>query len=124
MKFKEFAEIEALVGQTFGKGKDARTITRITNIHEGTVPGAGGTVYWKRPGGKERRVGKYLPHFIQWIEEQDKKSNRSAIQSVLDVEEFLSDITPSEELVGFTERVGNKVNIQFEIKPCSENTNT
>jgi hypothetical protein len=116
VKFKEFAEIEAMVGQTYGEGKEARTITRITGITDGRVPGVSGTVYWKRPGGKERRVGKYLPHFLAWIEEQEKKDNQKQITRIDEVELYTSELPEDTEIEGYIERVGNDVTIRFKIK--------
>lgn len=111
---KTFSEIEAMVGQTYGEGKDARTVTRITGLEKSGVPGQHGTVYWKRPGGKERRVGKYLPHFLQWVADQQR--DRKTIENVGDIEDFTAGIPDLAELDGFIEQVDNQVTIKFTIK--------
>lgn len=103
-----------MVGQTYGTGKDARTVTRITGFRESKSSGMDGMVYWKRPGGNERRVGKYLPHFLQWIEEQAHKVNRTPITKIDEIELYISALTPRIE--GYIEQVGNDVTIKFTIK--------
>lgn len=110
---KTFSEIEDMVGKTYGSGKDVRVVTRIAGLERS---GSCGTVYWKRPGGKERAVGKYLPHFLQWVEEQARKSQRTEIAVVEDIENFTSNFPSTKEIEGYIERVGNDVTIRFTIK--------
>jgi len=108
------SEIEAMVGQTYGEGKDVRTVTRISD----------NTVYWKRPGGKERTQGKYLPHFMEWAASLERTASKIVIGEVEEVEDFLKALVVPSGLKGFIRQIDNKVTIQFEILPCSENTNT
>lgn len=64
-------EAKALVGQTFGLGKNQRTVTRIERLTD-THGYVGGDVYWKRPGGKERTQSVWLPYFLDWLRKAEK----------------------------------------------------
>lgn len=99
-------KIEIKVGETYGEGKEARTVTRITDT----------MVYWKRPGGKERRVGKYLPNFREWIENIGRESEKIKVENVGDIETFLSKFSESDDISGHIVTRDNKVTIVFEAK--------
>ena len=59
-------DAQALIGQTFGSGKNQRIVTRIENLRTSNFGAVVGDVYWKRPGGKERATSQWLPYFRAW----------------------------------------------------------
>mgnify|MGYP001574488038 CR=1 FL=1 len=65
----KITEAEQLVGQTFKRGPSIRTITRIEGLQE--YPSHPevllGDVYWKRPGGSERKNPQWMPDFLRWL---------------------------------------------------------
>lgn len=65
-------EIKALVGRTFQRGNQARTITRIKELREGFRGVLIGDVYWERPGGKERARPQWLPDFLAWLKNAEE----------------------------------------------------
>lgn len=99
-------KIEIKVGETYGEGKEARTVTRITET----------MVYWKRPGGKERRVGKYMPNFREWVASLDRTVNKTEIGRIVDAEDFLSTFPEDTKGKGFVRQIDNKITIEFEIQ--------
>lgn len=74
MKVKTVDEAMALVGRTFERGGQSRTITRIEQLRE-TCGRVFGFVYWKRPGGKERVQPKWLPYFNEWLSKAQETSD-------------------------------------------------
>jgi len=115
MAIKTIEDAEALVGKTFGSGKDARTVDRIENLHMawGTVTG---NVYWGRPGGKVRAQSQYLPYFKDWLRKIEKEAKRTPISCRADVEAAMKKVPLGATIEGYIERHGNKVTIIFEEK--------
>ncbi len=62
MPVDTFADIEKLVGTTWERDGLQREVTRVEN----------GNVYWRRPGGKERKQPQWFPYFRMWLEKAVK----------------------------------------------------
>jgi hypothetical protein len=83
-------DVKTMIGKTYTRNGNMRTICRIDDLYQG-VCGFTGNVYWKRPGGKERRLPQYLPYFLDWVKNASEvpQEEDEAIKLVRDlVEEF------------------------------------
>jgi hypothetical protein len=122
---KTIKEVHALVGQTFGSGKNVREVVRIEGIRE-SFGNFTGSVYWKRPGGKERKQPQWLPYFLQWLRKVQREENHTEVEScsikdvtvveaVEDIEAWLMGIPENTKIDGFISREDNKVTISFTV---------
>lgn len=111
-KVETIEDVQALVGQTLGAGNDQRVITRIENLRISSWRGnLLGTVYWKRPGGKERSIGKSLQNYLAWA----RKATRQPIHSLRQVEAFLGLVPDDSKLEGFVSQVDGQITISFKV---------
>jgi len=112
LKVKTFEDAKALIGQTLGSGKDQRVITRIEQLRISSwTPNVLGHVYWKRPGGEERSIGKSLQNYLAWA----RKAPRQTVHSLRQVEAFLGTVPDDSKIEGFVSRVDNQVTISFKV---------
>lgn len=111
IEVKTVADAEALIGQTLGSGNDQRVITRINDLRLGSRGRIYGYVHWKRPGGKERSIGKLLSEYIAWA----RKAQQQPVHTLRGVEAFLGTIPEGTELEGFVSRVDDQVTISFKV---------
>jgi hypothetical protein len=123
MDIKTVEDAKALVGKTFGSGKNARTVDRIEGL---TVARYGnrvdGNVYWGRPGSKVRTQSQWLSYFLDWMRKAERDEKRAPIVNVGEFKNAVDELRthlllfPDERLVeGYIERDGNKVTIVYEV---------
>ena len=74
MHVKTIEDAKALIGTTWERDGKSRTVTRIEDLHVSTWDNSTvvGVAYWKRPGGKERKLPQWLPYFLQWLSKAER----------------------------------------------------
>lgn len=95
-------DVKAMVGKTYTKNGNTRTVCRIEGLSQG-VCGLTGNVYWKRPGGNERRLPQYLPYFLEWVKKAQEVTpeDDEAVKLVRDlVAEFKDDVGFEAYIIG------------------------
>lgn len=112
---KTIEDAKALVGKTFGTGKNARTIDRIENLRTSSWHNVVGAVYWQRPGGKIRSTSQWLPNFLSWARKAEREGKKTPITDIEQVDSVTGEVNHGEKLTGYIERVGNKVTIVYEV---------
>ena len=69
MRVKNVAQANALVGTRWERDGLHRVVTRVEGVAVSHYDGRTiwGKVFWKRPGGKERKHPQWLPYFNNWL---------------------------------------------------------
>jgi len=68
MRIKTVEEAKALVGTIWERDGLKREITRVERLREmKSYNIIAGDVYWRRPGGKERKLPQWIPYFNEWL---------------------------------------------------------
>ena len=116
MKIETVEAAQALVGKTFGSGKNARKVDRIEGLRKNNWSGVVGNVYWGRPGGKVRAQSQYLPYFVDWLRKLEKEAKRTPISCIAEVEYVTGQISEDATIKGYIERDGNKITIVYEVE--------
>ena len=108
-------EVKALIGQVHGPINDRRIITRIENLR--TIWGGllRGHVYWKRPDGKERQIGKNLQNYLAWLRKVDRVFVRTPVYSLRQVKAFLGTIPQDADVDGYVSNVDGQVTVSFKV---------
>lgn len=67
-RIKTIQDAVELIGTTWERDGKQRTVTRIEDLELSSFyDSVIGKVYWKRPGGKERKQPQWFPYFNDWL---------------------------------------------------------